>query len=83
MYKYELAIKGSFESIGDAIEDLYKVVKLEPQGFGIEKESWSQVPNSDNQSFTADLVSQNISPENFTSILKLKYPSLDILLARM
>jgi hypothetical protein len=83
MYKYELAIKGSFEVIGDAIEDLHKVVKLEPQGFTLGEQSWSQIPKSDNQSFTADLLSENISPENFTSILKLKYPSLDIVLARM
>lgn len=82
MYKYELAIKGGFGLIADAIDDVIKVQKQESK-FTISGQDWFQIPNSDDQSYTAQLESDTTTPEDFASILQVKYPALNIMLARM
>lgn len=82
MYKYELAIKGAFGVIGEAIDDVIKVQKQEKK-FALGEQDWFQIPNSDDQSYTAQLTSETTTPEDFVSILQVKYPALNIMLARM
>lgn len=82
MYNYELAIKGTFGLIGDAIEDVIRIQKEESK-FTISGQDWFQIPNSDDQSYTAQLASDTTTVEDFVSILQVKYPALNIMLARM
>ncbi len=82
MYKYELAIKGTFGVIGEAIDDVIRVQKQESK-FTMSDQDWFQIPDSDDQSYTAQLISETTTPEDFVSMLQVKYPALNIMLARM
>lgn len=82
MYKYELAISGSYTAIPDAIDDLQGITKTDEK-FSLGHQDWVQVPRSDNQNYSAKIDSTTTAFEDFVSILKVKYPNLDIVLARL
>lgn len=82
MYEYELAISGSYNVIPDAIDDLQNTAQSEDK-FKVGHQDWIQVPSSDNQNYCAKVSGTTTSFEDFVSILKVKYPTLDIVVARV
>jgi hypothetical protein len=80
MNTYELAIKGDFMEMPEAIEEVMKQGKKNL--FTIIDQNWIQLGDTDVQSYSAQVQSSGDTSavEKFAESLNSKYPALDVML---